>query len=233
MSGGAVDAACRAVRERLFEHVAARARRRPAAPRRSTATDVVGRRSARCASPVADATAGGAFEETVEYHHRADRARSTSDGQGDCHTCRSRSPPTAPSSTSTPSSASCKVVQVATAQDVGRALNPLSVLGQIEGGIAQGVGPGGDGGDRRRRRPRSGTRQFTDYLLPTALDMPDVVVDASSRSPSPARRSGPRASASRRRISSTPAIVGRRSAPPPGSTLPRVPVRPQDIALAG
>ena len=33
-----------------------------------------------------------------------------------------------------------KVVQIATAQDVGRALNPLSVVGQIEGGIAQGLG---------------------------------------------------------------------------------------------
>ena len=33
-----------------------------------------------------------------------------------------------------------RVVQIATAQDVGRALNPLSVIGQIEGGIAQGLG---------------------------------------------------------------------------------------------
>ena len=32
-----------------------------------------------------------------------------------------------------------RVVQIATAQDVGRALNPLSVAGQIEGGIAQGA----------------------------------------------------------------------------------------------
>ena len=33
-----------------------------------------------------------------------------------------------------------RVVQIATAQDVGRALNPLAVIGQIEGGIAQGLG---------------------------------------------------------------------------------------------
>jgi len=31
-----------------------------------------------------------------------------------------------------------KVVQIATAQDIGKALNPLAVTGQIEGGIAQG-----------------------------------------------------------------------------------------------
>ena len=67
-----------------------------------------------------------------------------------------------------------KVVQVATAQDVGRALNPLSVLGQIEGGISQGLGLAVmeeivqvDG--------RIRNASFTDYLLPTFLDMPDVV----------------------------------------------------------
>jgi CO/xanthine dehydrogenase Mo-binding subunit len=33
-----------------------------------------------------------------------------------------------------------RVVQIATGQDVGRALNPRAVIGQIEGGIAQGSG---------------------------------------------------------------------------------------------
>ena len=33
-----------------------------------------------------------------------------------------------------------KVVEIATAQDVGRAMNPVAVEGQIEGGIAQGLG---------------------------------------------------------------------------------------------
>ena len=67
-----------------------------------------------------------------------------------------------------------RVVQVATAQDVGKALNPLAVTGQIEGGIAQGLGLAvmeeivvADG---RIRNP-----SFTDYLLPTPLDMPPVV----------------------------------------------------------
>ena len=66
-----------------------------------------------------------------------------------------------------------KVVQVATAQDIGKALNPLAVTGQIEGGIAQGVGLAVmeeivvDGS--RIRNP-----SFTDYLLPTPLDMPPV-----------------------------------------------------------
>ena len=33
-----------------------------------------------------------------------------------------------------------RVVEIATAQDVGKAMNPLAVEGQIEGGIAQGLG---------------------------------------------------------------------------------------------
>jgi CO/xanthine dehydrogenase Mo-binding subunit len=59
-----------------------------------------------------------------------------------------------------------KVVQVAAAQDVGRALNPHSVVGQIEGGIAQGLGLAVmeeivlEGGRIRNA-------SFTDYLLPT------------------------------------------------------------------
>ena len=68
-----------------------------------------------------------------------------------------------------------KVVQVATAQDVGRALNPLSVAGQVEGGISQGLGLAVmeeivqiDG--------RIRNASFTDYLLPTMLDMPPVVM---------------------------------------------------------
>ena len=33
-----------------------------------------------------------------------------------------------------------RVVQIATGLDVGKAINPLSVIGQIEGGISQGLG---------------------------------------------------------------------------------------------
>ena len=33
-----------------------------------------------------------------------------------------------------------KVVELACAQDVGKAINPLSVVGQIQGGTAQGLG---------------------------------------------------------------------------------------------
>ena len=69
-----------------------------------------------------------------------------------------------------------RVVEIATAQDVGKAINPLAVEGQIEGGIAQGLGLAlmeeiqvVDGEVRNA--------SFTDYLIPTVLDMPPVELD--------------------------------------------------------
>ena len=67
-----------------------------------------------------------------------------------------------------------RVVWIGTAQDVGRAVNPLAVQGQIEGGTAQGIGLAlmeeiqlVDGTVRNA--------SFTDYLIPTSLDVPPVV----------------------------------------------------------
>ena len=98
-----------------------------------------------------------------------------------------------------------KVVQIATAQDVGRALNPLSVIGQIEGGIAQGLGLAVmeeivvDDGHIRNA-------SFTDYLLPTALDAPDVVVQLVEE-PDPQAPLGAKGVGEPPCISSTPAVV--------------------------
>ncbi|MGB7859067.1 MAG: molybdopterin cofactor-binding domain-containing protein [Acidimicrobiia bacterium] len=121
-----------------------------------------------------------------------------------------------------------RVVRVDTAQDVGRALNPESIRGQIEGGILQGVGLAvmeelviEDG---IIKNPN-----FTDYLLPTILDAPEVeallIEQEGSWGPFGAKGVGEPPT-----ISSTPAVVAAiRNAT--GKPLDRVPVRPQDIAL--
>lgn len=119
-----------------------------------------------------------------------------------------------------------RVVQVDTAQDIGRALNPESIRGQIEGGIMQGVGLAVmeelivDGGVIRNA-------SFTDYLLPTFLDAPHVemtlIEEPSSWGPFGAKGIGEPPT-----ISSTPAVAAAiRNAT--GLELPRVPIRPQDI----
>jgi CO/xanthine dehydrogenase Mo-binding subunit len=123
-----------------------------------------------------------------------------------------------------------RVVRVDTAQDVGRALNPESVRGQIEGGILQGVGLAVmeelilENG--RIRNPN-----FTDYLLPTILDAPEVeailIEQEGSWGPFGAKGVGEPPT-----ISSTPAVVAAiRQAT--GKALHRVPVRPQDIVFEG
>ncbi|HYZ77455.1 MAG TPA: molybdopterin cofactor-binding domain-containing protein [Gaiellaceae bacterium] len=66
-----------------------------------------------------------------------------------------------------------RVVWIGTAQDVGRAVNPQAVEGQIEGGTAQGLGLA----LMEEIQTRDGlitNASFTDYLIPTTLDMPPV-----------------------------------------------------------
>ena len=66
-----------------------------------------------------------------------------------------------------------RVVEMATAQDVGKAMNPVAVEGQIEGGTVQGLGLAVmeelQIADGRVRNP-----SFTDYLIPTMLDVPPM-----------------------------------------------------------
>ncbi|HWB56668.1 MAG TPA: molybdopterin cofactor-binding domain-containing protein [Gaiellaceae bacterium] len=119
-----------------------------------------------------------------------------------------------------------RVVWVGTAQDVGRALNPQAVEGQIEGGIAQGLGLA----LMEEIQTRDGlitNASFTDYLIPTALDMPPVaaelVEDAEPDAPYGVKGVGEPPT-----VVSTAAIVAAlRDAT--GRDLVRVPVRPDEI----
>ncbi len=65
--------------------------------------------------------------------------------------------------------------------DVGHALNPLIVRGQVHGGVAQGVGQALH--ERTAYDPSSGqllSASFMDYALPRAADLPDVEVELLS-----------------------------------------------------
>ena len=224
MSGGAVDGACRLVREQLFAHVGAQHGIEPLrlAIDGRDVIDTMGELRV----SVAQATAGMSFEETFEHHHRPTEDLDEN-GQGNCHTAFAFVAHRAVVDVD-PELGLVKVVQIATAQDVGRALNPLSVIGQIEGGIAQGVGLAVmeeiiqvDG--------RVRNANFTDYLLPTFLDMPDVVVSLIEE-PDPMAPLGAKGVGEPPCISSTPAVVAAiRDAI--GKDLTRTPVRPSDIVF--
>ncbi|MEU3614845.1 molybdopterin cofactor-binding domain-containing protein [Streptomyces sp. NPDC006872] len=121
-----------------------------------------------------------------------------------------------------------KVIELACAQDVGKALNPLSVIGQIQGGTTQGLGVAVmeeiivDPKTAKVRNP-----SFTDYLIPTILDTPTIPVDvlelADDHAPYGLRGVGEAPT-----LSSTPAVLAAiRNAT--GLELNRTPVRPEHL----
>jgi CO/xanthine dehydrogenase Mo-binding subunit len=119
-----------------------------------------------------------------------------------------------------------RVVWIGTAQDVGAAINPQAVEGQIEGGTAQGLGLA----LMEEIQTQGGlitNASFTDYLIPTTLDMPpveSVLVEV----PEPGAPYGVKGVGEPPTVVSTAAIVAAlRDAT--GRELARVPVRPDDI----
>jgi carbon-monoxide dehydrogenase large subunit len=70
------------------------------------------------------------------------------------------------------------VVRYVVMDDVGKAVNPMIVRGQVHGGVAQGVGQAVL--ERTAYDPESGqlvSGSFMDYALPRADDLPDIEVD--------------------------------------------------------
>jgi CO/xanthine dehydrogenase Mo-binding subunit len=119
-----------------------------------------------------------------------------------------------------------RVVWIGTAQDVGHALDRTAVEGQIEGGTAQGLGLA----LMEEIQTRGGeivNASFTDYLIPTFLDMPPVVSELVEV-PEPEAPYGVKGVGEPPTVVSTAAIVSAlRDAT--GRELVRVPVRPDDI----
>ncbi|NBE54921.1 xanthine dehydrogenase subunit D [Streptomyces boluensis] len=121
-----------------------------------------------------------------------------------------------------------KVIELATAQDVGKALNPLSVVGQIQGGTTQGLGVAVmeeivvDPKTAKVRNP-----SFTDYLIPTILDTPTIPVDVLELA-DPNAPYGLRGMGEAPTLSSTPAVLAAiRNAT--GLELNKTPVRPEHL----
>ena len=119
-----------------------------------------------------------------------------------------------------------RVVWIGTAQDVGKALSRTAVEGQIEGGTAQGLGLA----LMEEIQTRDGAitnASFTDYLIPTFLDMPPVVSELVE-DPEPDAPYGVKGVGEPPTVVSTAAIVAAlRDAT--GRDLTRVPVRPDEI----
>jgi CO/xanthine dehydrogenase Mo-binding subunit len=171
------------------------------------------------------ARSGLPAEATVEWHHRPTETLDPETGQGNAHVQFAFAAHRAVVDVDTELGL-VKVVEIATAQDVGKAMNPQAVEGQIHGGIAQGLGLAVmeeiQVTDGMVRNP-----SFTDYLIPTILDMPPVRLDVLELA-DPHAPYGLRGIGEPPTISSTPAVVAAIRAAT-GLDLTRVPVRPEHI----
>jgi CO/xanthine dehydrogenase Mo-binding subunit len=227
MSGGSVQAACLAVRDRLFESVS----RRYGVPAQSL--EITDGRVVSADGTVdveiAKACPGEVLERTVDYHH-APTAQLDENGQGDAFVSFAFAAHRAVVDVDVDLGL-VRVVEIATSQDVGRVLNPAQLVGQLEGGIAQGVGLAVME-EIVLNKGRVMNPSFTDYVIPTALDMPTVDIAAFIEEPEPGSPMGAKGAGEPPMISSVAAVVAAIRAAT-GLELPRAPVRPQDIALPG
>ncbi|WP_300009924.1 xanthine dehydrogenase subunit D [Pseudonocardia sp.] len=218
VTGGAVKAACEAVRASVL------ARTEPGA-RWDGDKIVFGSGEVRS---LAEVLGDDAVEETVEWRHRPTHEIDPETGQGDAHVQYAFSAHRAVVDVDVELGL-VKVVALDTAQDVGRAINPDAVIGQIQGGSAQGMGLAlmeeivvTDG---HVRNP-----SFTDYLIPTILDMPPMRIEVLEYA-DPHAPYGVRGVGEPPTISSGPAVAAAIRAAT-GGALRRVPIRPEHITGA-
>jgi xanthine dehydrogenase D subunit len=223
VTGGAVRAACEAVRAKILTLAADRY----GVPRRELSLadgKLVAERDG-VLGDLVDVLGDTVLEETVEWRHRATEPIDPVTGQGNAHVQYAFAAHRAVVDVDTELGL-VRVVALDCAQDVGRAMNPQAVLGQIHGGSAQGLGLAVmeeiQITDGVIRNP-----SFTDYLIPTILDMPPMGVDVLERA-DPNAPYGLRGVGEPPTISSTPAIVAAIRAAT-GLALTRTPVRPEHI----
>jgi xanthine dehydrogenase D subunit len=223
MSGGAVRLACEAVRDQLFRRID---RRHEGSGR---PLDELSLEDGRV---LADGVSIGSIVEYLDepieeariYHHR-DTQPLDGNGQGDVHVSFAFAAERAVVEVDAELGL-VRVLQIAAAQEVGRAINPQNVEGQIEGGTAQGLGLAlmeeiqvQDGKIRNA--------SFTDYLIPTILDMPSVASQIIEE-PEPGVPFGAKGVGEPSTIVAPAAIAAALRAAT-GRELNRIPIKPDDL----
>ncbi|MFB8414274.1 xanthine dehydrogenase subunit D [Streptomyces albidoflavus] len=230
VTGGAVKHACEAVREKVLE--IGRAKLGTYHPAWATAELLleggkVVTDGGEVLASLVEVLGDEVVDLELEWRHRPTEPFDLRTGQGDGHVQYSFAAHRAVVEVDTELGL-VKVVELACAQDVGKALNPLSVVGQIQGGSTQGLGVAVmeeivvDPATAKVRNP-----SFTDYLIPTILDTPTIPVDvlelADDHAPYGLRGVGEAPT-----LSSTPAVLAAIRAAT-GLELNRTPVRPEHL----
>jgi carbon-monoxide dehydrogenase large subunit len=82
-----------------------------------------------------------------------------------------------------PDTGESRVVRYTTVDDVGVAVNPMLVTGQIHGGVAQGIGQALFEGVAYDGAGQLLTATYQDYCIPRATDMPPLTVTLDDSAP--------------------------------------------------
>jgi xanthine dehydrogenase D subunit len=227
VTGGAVKAACERIRERVLG-LAQRGLGRTVAGLRLEGGLVVSDAEGPL-GPIAGFVGGEVLEETVEWRHRPTFPVDPETGQGFAHVQYAYAAHRAVVDVDTDLGL-VKVIELACTQDVGKALNPGAVEGQIHGGTAQGLGLA-IMEEIQIKDGRIANPSFTDYLIPTILDMPPMRLEVLEY-PDPNAPYGLRGVGEPPTISSGPAVAAAIRAAT-GLDLMQIPIRPEHITDAG
>ena len=118
-----------------------------------------------------------------------------------------------------------RVLRLAAAHDVGKTVNPTQVEGQIQGGVAQGLGMA-----LMEEYVQGVTENLHDYLIPTVGDMPDIEI-LLIEDPEPLGPFGAKGIGEHALIPTAPAILGGiRQAT--GVSIHRIPATPDRVLHA-
>ena len=124
-----------------------------------------------------------------------------------------------------------ELLRYAAVHDCGREINPMIVEGQVRGGIAQGIGSALLEEVHYNDDAQLLNGTLADYLVPTATDIPPVVIE-SFDTPSSLNRLGVRGVGEGGAISPPTAIANALEdalAGIPGAIVRRTPLTPTDV----
>jgi CO/xanthine dehydrogenase Mo-binding subunit len=223
MTGGAVKAACEAVRAEVFKRVIEKTGH--AYTDLSLLDGNVVSAADGVVTSLVDLLGDEAVELTREFHHHPTTGMDPVTGQGNSHTQLAFAVHRAVVDVDVELGL-VKVIALDLVQDVGRIMNRLSLEGQLHGGSAQGLGLA----VMEEIQVRDGivrNPSFTDYLIPTILDMPPMRMEILEN-PDPRAPYGLRGAGEPPTLSSTPAVAAAIRAAL-GRDLTKVPIGPEDI----
>jgi xanthine dehydrogenase D subunit len=229
ITGGAVKAACEAVRERVLDLAQSEMGGRHVGQGLRLENDAIVSAGGEVVVSLATLLGEEVIEEAREFRPRRTVPLDPETGQANAHLQYAFAAHRAVVDVDTELGL-VKVVELATAQDVGKAINPQAVEGQLEGGAAQGLGLA----VMEEIQVKDGVirnASFTDYLLPTILDMPPLRMQILELG-DPHSPYGLKGVGEPPTISSGPAIIAAIRAAT-GRPLSRAPVRPHDIVDTG